>query len=82
VANFRILLFAVAREVAGMESVQVDVDLPITAGDLMEVIGQKLPPLMPWLPSCRLAVAQQYVPSEYVITEVLEVALVPPVSGG
>jgi molybdopterin converting factor small subunit len=82
VAKFQILLFAIASELAERESIEVEVTLPITAEDLLAHIAERVPALTSWLPSCRLAVDRQFVSNEHVLTEVVEVALIPPVSGG
>lgn len=80
--RFHVLLFAIARDLAAADSVVVDVALPTTAAELSTAIGVAQPALVPWLPSCRLAVNQEFVRSDQVIHEVTEVALIPPVSGG
>jgi molybdopterin converting factor small subunit len=82
VSKMEILLFAVASELAQADSITVEANLPITASDLMKQIGKSCPPLVPWLASCRLAVDQVFVTGDHVIDRVVEVALIPPVSGG
>lgn len=82
VAKFEILLFAIASELAKADAIDVDVEFPVTAGDLLALIGERVPSLVTWLPSCRLAVDRRFVSNEYLLTEVVEVALIPPVSGG
>ena len=82
VPRFDVLLFAVARDLANADSISVDVDLPVNANDLMQAIGTAEPALLPWLASCRLAVNQSYVSGHEVLTEISEIALIPPVSGG
>jgi molybdopterin converting factor small subunit len=82
VAKFQILLFAIASDLAGSESIEVETPLPVTAGELLVAIAERVPALTSWLPSCRLAVDRQFVGNEFVLTQVVEVALIPPVSGG
>lgn len=81
-ANLEVLLFAVARELAGADSIIVEIEMPATAAEVMAVIGAAAPALLPLLASCRLAVNQQYVGDDQVISEMAEAALIPPVSGG
>ena len=80
--QLEILLFAIARDLAGADSICVDIDLPTTAGELMQAIGANHPVLAPWIGSCRLAVDQAFAPSDQRIERVVEIALIPPVSGG
>jgi len=82
VPRFDVLLFAVARDLANADSISVEVSLPVTASDLMQAIGVAEPALRPWLASCRLAVNQSYVSDQETISQIAEIALIPPVSGG
>jgi molybdopterin converting factor small subunit len=81
-STIEVLLFAVATELAKADSITVEVALPITANGLMKEIGRACPALVPWLASCRLAVEQSFVPGDFVIRQIVSVALIPPVSGG
>jgi sulfur-carrier protein len=80
--KFDVRLFAIAKELAQTDCLTIEVELPITADALMNAIGEASPPLRTWLPSCRLAVEQSFVPADHVLTRVTDVALIPPVSGG
>ena len=71
-----------ARDLAKADSISVDIDLPANANDVMHAIGVAQPVLIPWLASCRLAVNQSYVSGEQSLTDIVEIALIPPVSGG
>ena len=82
VPKFEVLLFAIARDLAKADSITVDVRLPVTASELMSAIGVAEPALIPWLSCCRLAVNQSYVSSNQKLADILEIALIPPVSGG
>ena len=82
VCTLEVLLFAVASDLAGANSITVEAALPIKASDLMTEIGKTCPALIPWLASCRLAVDQTFVSGDHVINQLVEVALIPPVSGG
>ncbi len=82
IVSMQVLLFAVAAELANADSVTVQVGLPITADEFLTEIGKACPPLLPWLASCRLAVEQSFVPGDHVIERIVNVALIPPVSGG
>ncbi len=80
--KFNVLLFAVAKDLANADSISVEVNLPVSATDLMQAIGVAEPALRPWLASCRLAVNQSYVSGQETLTDIAEIALIPPVSGG
>lgn len=75
-------LFAIAKDLAGCDLVVFEIDDAKSAGELLRELGRMHPALEPLLPSCRLAVADQYVPDDFVITGEQEVSLIPPVSGG
>lgn len=80
--QIEVLMFAAAREAAGSDTIQVDVNHNATAGDVVAAIGNLLPELASLLPSCRLAIDNRYVVNESAVSPGCEVALIPPVSGG
>ncbi len=81
--QLEVLLFAAAREAANSDSIQISVDAPARAGDVIDAIGRELPQLAQLLPACRLAIDCSYVaPDEMVEEDCGEIALIPPVSGG
>lgn len=82
VQRYDVLLFAIASELAQRDALTVEVETPVTAGDVLRAIGNACPLLLPWLPSCRLAVNQAFVSNDFVIVGDAEIALIPPVSGG
>lgn len=78
----RILLFAGLRETARADA--LDVSLPETAcvGDLRRVIARDHPALAPLLAHCRAAVDHTFVGDDHPLEPGMEIALIPPVSGG
>jgi len=80
--RYDVLLFAIASELANRSAITVDVPSPTTAADMLDAIGRVCPALIPWLPSCRLAVNQSFVSNDFLISGDAEIALIPPVSGG
>lgn len=85
--QFNILLFAAAKEAAGTESIQIDVPCnsgqsTATAQNVIDALGKSSPALLPLLPSCRLAIDNEYVSEDAVVSHDCEIALIPPVSGG
>lgn len=79
--QIRTLLFAVYRDMAGADEIQLDLDPGATAADL--VLRLRAEPGMDKLPTePALAVNQEYAPLSTVLIDGDEVALLPPVAGG
>lgn len=79
----RVKLFAVARQRAGRDEVQVDLLAgPATVGDLRAALRERFPALAAVLPHVQVAVNNDYASERTVIPPEAEVALIPPVSGG
>jgi molybdopterin converting factor subunit 1 len=78
----RVKLFAVAKERAGRESVEVEIAEGATVRDLRAALAAQHPPLAEILPRVRLAVNNEYARDELVLPAGAEVAVIPPVSGG
>ena len=79
----RVKLFAVARQRAGQD--QLEVDLPAaaaTVSDLRHAIVKHCPALADVLPHVKVAVNNDYAADGTAIDANAEVALIPPVSGG
>lgn len=76
-------LFAILRERAGAESVELDLTQGATARDAIEAVGARhsISELLERLPIA-VAVNREYAERERVLDEGDEVALIPPVSGG
>lgn len=77
-----ITLFAAARELAGAETVTIDVPLDAIAATVLQTLANQHPRLRELLPACRLAVDLRFVPPDEPIAGGQQVALIPPVSGG
>jgi molybdopterin converting factor subunit 1 len=82
VMKITVLLFAIAKEAAGSDTISIDVPENATAGDVLDHLAKEMPALVALIPSCRLAVDQQYVGRDAKVGVQNEVALIPPVSGG
>jgi molybdopterin converting factor subunit 1 len=78
----QVLLFASAREVAGVERIAVAVDAPATAGDVLDRLVDRFPGLEGHRASLRLAVNSEYVPSSHAVATGDEMAIIPPTCGG
>jgi molybdopterin synthase catalytic subunit len=80
--RLHVLLFAGARELAGVESVVVDIPSPATAADVLASLANEVPALAPLIPYSRLAVDSRYASDAMTVEADQELALIPPVSGG
>ena len=79
---FTIRLFAVLREKAGRESLELELDAPQTVASLKSNLRRAFPPLAPYLEACRVAVNREFATDARAIAPGDELALIPPVSGG
>ena len=75
-------LFATFRDLAGRESVAVELPIGSTAGDLRTSLAKIFPTLSRLLVRSAIAVNHDYADDSKSIFEADEVALIPPVSGG
>jgi molybdopterin synthase catalytic subunit len=80
--RLEVRLFALARQLAGMPVVLVDVPDPATAGRVRDALRLAYPALADLLSRMRIAVDSEYVEDDRQIAPGSEVALIPPVSGG
>jgi molybdopterin converting factor subunit 1 len=77
-----LLLFAAARQKAGVPSLVLDLPEPATVADLKAALATACPALAPYLPSLRIAINSEYAPDDGPIPAGAELAAIPPVSGG
>ncbi len=77
-----IRLFAVAKDIAGSDSVWLELPEGATVGQLRERLAAQMPALAAVLPQVLFAVGNDYARDETVIPPTSEVACIPPVSGG
>ncbi len=75
-------LFAAARELAGAETVSIELPDDATAATVLQSLARQHPKLHELLPACRLAVDLRFVPPDEPVADAQQVALIPPVSGG
>jgi len=78
-----VLLFAGVRDKAGCDAIELAVEFPAAAEDILAALVARVPEAAELIRVSRLAVADRYVgPNELVDDPVAEIALIPPVSGG
>ena len=80
--DISVQLFAVARDLAGCESLTLSVPEGATVSKLREQLFARFPQLVPFAGSLQIAVDQQYASDAALLTADQEVAIIPPVSGG
>ena len=74
--------FAILRERAGVNEIQIDLPLHDTVAAASARIAQDVPSIAAMLPRVAFAVNQSYVPATTELHDGDELALIPPVSGG
>ncbi len=80
--KIQILLFAQARQIVGSDSIEVTIPDTATVADLKSSLSDSVPELTALLSRSNIALDQQYAIDEDVVSDGVEVALIPPVSGG
>jgi molybdopterin converting factor subunit 1 len=75
-------LFARARDLAGADTLTVELPAGATVGDLRKRLAEGRPALAGLLARSALAVDSEFAGDEVVLREGAEIALLPPVSGG
>lgn len=77
-----VLFFAQLRDATGCDSVNLEIKLPVSAEQLWSMLLDKFPDLGAYRSNVRLARNWEYVDSDIQFSNLDEVALIPPVSGG
>jgi molybdopterin converting factor small subunit len=75
-------LFALARQLAGCDTIVIDLPQTATVRQLRLAIVEACPVLGAVMPQMLVAVDSEYAGDERVVGPVKEVACIPPVSGG
>ena len=78
----RVRLFALARQLAGGDGLEVLIPEPGTVGDVREGLRQACPALAGMADRVMIAVDSEYANDATPVTARSEVACIPPVSGG
>jgi molybdopterin converting factor subunit 1 len=78
----RVLLFAAARDAAGANEVELRLPGGATFRDLRDGLTSAYPRMAEIAARARFAAKERYVSDSDVVPEAVEIALIPPVSGG
>jgi molybdopterin converting factor subunit 1 len=80
--KFQVKLFAVARQIVGSETAEVEVQDQATVADVRAALVEKHPELEPTMKHMLIAVESEYAAQQMRLRPEYELALIPPVSGG
>lgn len=80
--KLEVKLFARARDLAGAESVTVELPETASVADLRLALGKQCPALRPLISSLLVAVGTDYAEENTPLEPSAEIACFPPVSGG
>ena len=79
--SYQILLFGIAKDLLKSDKISFPVEQIMSAGDLLAHLKNTYP-VLGELPSLRIAVEHHFPKPEFLVEENMEIALIPPVSGG
>jgi molybdopterin converting factor small subunit len=80
-ATYTLLLFGICRDLLKKDQITIETQGPIEAYTLLEITKNTYPALRT-LPSLRLAADHHFPKTDFIVEEHMEIALIPPVSGG
>lgn len=80
--NVQVKLFAVARQIAGCDQLEVELASGASVADLRQALAAQVPELKPLLGSLAFAVNAEYAADDAPVPAGADVACIPPVSGG
>jgi molybdopterin converting factor subunit 1 len=75
-------LFARARDLAGADTLQIELDGRCDVRQLRATLAQICPALAVMLPRCAVAVNEEFATDDVMIPADATIAILPPVSGG
>jgi molybdopterin converting factor subunit 1 len=82
VINVRVKLFARAKDLAGTAEIVLKLPENATVADLRRALAERYPALDPLLARSAIAVENDFSPDSLLLSDGVEAALLPPVSGG
>jgi len=80
--KIRVALFAEARQLAGRSDVELELPDDATVADLKQHLADANSPWASLISRSMIAIDQQYAQPDTVLDSDVEIALIPPVSGG
>jgi molybdopterin converting factor small subunit len=79
--TYKILLFGITRDLLQKKEMDFSCEKKLNASDLLKALKNEFTEF-DQLPSLRLAVEQHFPENNFMVEENMEIALIPPVSGG
>ena len=80
--NVEVKLFAVAKQLAGSETITVELPSGVRVSELRTSIGEQHTALREIIERAMIAINAEYASDDAVVPSGSEIALIPPVSGG
>ena len=80
-ATYTLLLFGICRDLLKKDQITLEIEGQVDAQGLLSLAKNQFPELQN-LPSLRLAADHHFPKSDFIVEEHMEIALIPPVSGG
>jgi molybdopterin synthase sulfur carrier subunit len=79
--EIKILCFGITKEIVGSFEKKIETNDGVTLGEFLEMLKKEFPRLAQ-LRSLRVAVNEEYIDNDQILSPNQEVVLIPPVSGG
>lgn len=80
-ATYTLLLFGICRDLLKKDEISIVTEQRVDAQTLLSIVKNTYPELQN-LPSLRLAAEQHFPKPDFIVEPHMEIALIPPVSGG
>ena len=80
--TIRVRLFARARDLAGVDTIEIFLSIGSTVADVRRALSESRPALRDLLGRCAIAVNEDFAGDEVIVNDANEIAVIPPVSGG
>lgn len=77
-----IKLFAFLVQKAGFSQINFDLSDCKTVADVRQLVSKEIPEIEADVAKCMIAVNMEFQADDYQLTDVSEIAIIPPVSGG
>ena len=75
-------LFAILREAVGQDTIELAVEKPLSATEVLQKLADTYPELGRYQPMINFAVNGEYVSRDAQVKDGDEIAFIPPISGG
>lgn len=80
-AVYTVLLFGITKDLIGKKSIALELNEPLTVSEFLQKMKETFPSIQN-LPSIRVAADHHFPSNDFLLLPSMEIALIPPVSGG